>query len=233
MISHVAVAGHQPPSSQTASINNSATNTAVAVTIGQQQQQLSGQQQPLSGQQQPLSGQLLSGQQQQLSGQQQQLSGQQLSTHTLLQHPSDIQIKPIVGNKNIESSLEKFAFKDTSLPFVSYACDSISKHTQTELEAHLTIVYKALQKTFVVTNNNNNSQQAHIANASNQSLLQDRIRILSYLFSIAAATEVGSRYCTIDVSICRWFYLSCPSKEPAISSHPAMITHHLSHLILP
>jgi len=211
MISHVAVVGHQPPSSHIASINNSATNTVVpvAVAVGQQQQQLSGQQQPLSGQQQ-------------------QLSGQQLSTHTLLQHPSDIQIKPIVGNKNIESSLEKFAFKETSLPFVSYACDSISKHTQTELEAHLTIVYKALQKTFVVTNNNNNSQQAHIANASNQSLLQDRIRILSYLFSIAAATEVGSRYRTVDGSICRWVYLSCPSKEPDISSHPAMIIHHLS-----
>ena len=176
MISHAAVAGHRPPSSHAASINNSATNTAVAVAVGQQQQPLSGQQQ--------------------------QLSGQQLSTHTLLQHPSDIQIKPIVGNKNIESSLEKFAFKETSLPFVSYACDSISKHAQTELEAHLTIVYKALQKTFVVTSNNNNSQQAHIANASNQSSLQDRIRILSYLFSIAAATEVGSRYRTVDVSIC-------------------------------
>jgi hypothetical protein len=175
MMPHTAVTGHHPPSFHAASNSNSATNTAVAVAVEQQQQQ-------------------------------QQLSGQQLSTHTLLQHPSDIQIKPIVGNKNIESSLEKFAFKETSLPFVAYACDSISKHTQTELEAHLTIVYKALQKTFVViTTNNNNSQQTHVANASNQSSLQDRIRILSYLFSIAAATEVGRRvYRTVDGSICRW-----------------------------
>jgi len=113
------------------------------------------------------------------------LGKQQLSAYTLLQHPSDTQIKPIVGNKNIET-FEKFAYKESSLPFVAYACESMTKHTQSELEAHLTIVYKALQRTYIATN----SQQAHLANASNQSLLQDRIRILSYLLSIAASTEV-------------------------------------------
>ena len=130
-------------------------------------------------------------------GQQQQQQQQQLSAHTLLQHPSDIQIKPIVGNKNIETTLEKFAFKESSLPFVAYnALDSssISKHTQSELEAHLTIVYKALQKTYTTQQvaTTNSSQQTHLqANATNQSLLQERIRIMSYLFSIAATTEVG------------------------------------------
>jgi hypothetical protein len=64
----------------------------------------------------------------------------QLNPEALLLHPSDSQVKPIVGNKAIET-IESIDFIDSNLTFESMlGNDRISQLSQTDLELHLTQV---------------------------------------------------------------------------------------------
>jgi hypothetical protein len=94
-------------------------------------------------------------------------------------------VKPIVGNKTIEV-VEKFAFKESGLSFPVYSSvDEVSALTQSDLEMHLSQVYKALQKTVAAT-------QTATPTLVASNALFERIQILSYLYSLAPSSEVRS-----------------------------------------
>jgi hypothetical protein len=65
--------------------------------------------------------------------------------NVLIIHPTDLQVKPIVGNKTIEI-IDVPTFKSSSLPCRPLTLDEVAKLSQDDLEAHLTILYKALLK---------------------------------------------------------------------------------------
>jgi copper(I)-binding protein len=92
-------------------------------------------------------------------------------------------VKPIVGNKAIES-IERIDFTEAALPFDTYKLDEVSKLSQNDLEVHLTQVYKALHKSAV--NGQSNTVTVTVTNA-----LTDRLNILGYLANIAASAEVS------------------------------------------
>jgi hypothetical protein len=67
------------------------------------------------------------------------------NAHGLIVHPSDLQVKPIVGNKAIEI-IDVLPFKASSLPCKPLSLEEVAKLSQTDLEAHLTVLYKSLLK---------------------------------------------------------------------------------------
>lgn len=94
-------------------------------------------------------------------------------------------MKPIVGNKSIEV-IEKSSFKESSLPFQPImTIEDISQLSQSDLEIHLTVVYKALQRSF------SPAAQSSLASVATSTILNERIQLLNYLFSIASSAEVG------------------------------------------
>jgi hypothetical protein len=76
--------------------------------------------------------------------------GLKLAVKDLLMHSSDLQVKPIVGNKAIEI-IEKVVFKPATLPFPLLSIEDLGRLSQSELEAHLTLVYKALHRHAVLS----------------------------------------------------------------------------------
>lgn len=103
-----------------------------------------------------------------------------LTAEKLLLHSSDTQVKPIVGNKAIEA-VERLPFRSASLPFPYLDTSDIAKLTAAELEAHLTLIYKALQKA-----------NAEAAKTSKDILLSERSQMLSYLCALAPSAEVAN-----------------------------------------
>lgn len=79
--------------------------------------------------------------------------------------------------------VEKIVYKEGSLPFQTVAAEEIGRLSQAELETHLTVVYKCLQKTMVAA-------QAPAPTIASSNALFDRIQALSYLYGIAPSAEV-------------------------------------------
>ena len=94
------------------------------------------------------------------------------------------QVKPVVGNKSIEV-IEKVGFKEGALSFHTLTIEEVSQLSQQDLEVHLTLVYKALQKTMVAAQSSSSSATIAESNA-----LFDRLQLLGYLFTIACSVEV-------------------------------------------
>ena len=119
----------------------------------------------------------------------------QFHPEALLLHPSDSQVKPIVGNKAIET-IESIDFNEAALPFESMVgADRLDNMPQSDLEVHLTQVYKALHKAAVTSqsatptnayNSNNVPISMTVVNA-----LSDRVNILAYLSHISYSSEVS------------------------------------------
>ena len=113
---------------------------------------------------------------------------QELSALQLIVHTSDTQVKPIVGNKAIEI-IEKVSIKSGALSINMLALEEISGMATSELESHLSQVYKLLLK-----NSGLPSQQAGgslIVNNSSAALTE-RAKILSYLNTIALSADVAN-----------------------------------------
>lgn len=99
-----------------------------------------------------------------------------------------MQVKSIAGNKQIEVT-EKLAFKPESLAFPSLSPADITQMSTAELETHLSIVYKALQKSLAAV-------QTTIPTIAASNALYDRLALLGYLNSISGCAEV-SLHCYI------------------------------------
>jgi len=91
-------------------------------------------------------------------------------------------VKPIVGNKAIET-VDRPSY--SALPFAPHTSETISALPHTEIEAHLTVVYKALQKSIVAAQSGSGVSSA-VAGA-----LAERVSVLGYLYSIATSVEVS------------------------------------------
>ena len=113
---------------------------------------------------------------------------QDLSATHLIVHTSDTQVKPIVGNKAIEV-IEKITIKGGVLPIPMLTLDEVPGLSTTELESHLSQVYKMLLK-----NSGLPSQQASSSAVINNSnaALTERAKILSYLNTIALSADVAN-----------------------------------------
>jgi hypothetical protein len=98
---------------------------------------------------------------------------------------ASVQVKSIAGNKQIEA-VEKIGCKPDSLPFPALTPDEVAQMSVTELESHLSIVYKQLQKTLVAA-------QTTIPTIAASNALFDRLSALGYLYAIASCAEVSSR----------------------------------------
>jgi hypothetical protein len=107
---------------------------------------------------------------------------------------STIQVKPIVGNKTIET-IESMEYTAKTLPFEDmHGTDLLGKLSQTDLEIHLTQVYKSLHKAAVAcqsatTSNAYNSNSVPIS-SNVVHAFTDRVNILSYLCNISYSAEV-------------------------------------------
>lgn len=104
--------------------------------------------------------------------------------HTLLQHSSDLQVKSIAGNKQIEAT-EKLVFKPDGLPFPALSPTEAAQIGTVELETHLSHVYKAVQKSVTAV-------QTTIPTISASNALFDRLNLLGYLNSIAGCAAVDA-----------------------------------------
>lgn len=104
-----------------------------------------------------------------------------MTAESLLMHSSDTQVKPIVGNKAIDV-VEKVPFKAAALPFSYLDATEIGKLNASELEGHLTLIYKALQKANLEAN------RSTLAGAQ----VTERTHMLAYLCAIAPSAEVAN-----------------------------------------
>jgi hypothetical protein len=91
-------------------------------------------------------------------------------------------VKSIAGNKQIEVT-EKLPFKPESLPFPAMSAADVAQIGAVELETHLSVVYKALQKSLAAV-------QTTIPTIAASNALFDRLALLGYLNSIAGCAEV-------------------------------------------
>ena len=115
--------------------------------------------------------------------------GLPLSIPSMLLHSSDTQVKPIVGNKAIEI-IERATFKSPALPFpVVNGLDDIGKLSQAELEAHLTLIYKALHRHVVLPSP---PTATNAASPATMTALNDRLNVLGYLSTIVHSAEVAN-----------------------------------------
>lgn len=109
--------------------------------------------------------------------------------HSLLHHPSDLLIRPIVDNKAIEI-IDKPVVKSSSLPYTTVASgEDISRMSQQQQEAYLTSLYKHLLRTTVTSSSSNGRTSATPSLASQ---LADRASILTHLLSLASTVEVAN-----------------------------------------
>ena len=107
---------------------------------------------------------------------------------SLLVHKTDTAVKPIVGNKSIES-IDKVPFKASSLPFSAPDVEELSQQSSAQIERHLTAIYKALQKAGNVENARANSRgSSREADGTNS----ERTQILGYLMSISSIAEIAN-----------------------------------------
>jgi hypothetical protein len=124
---------------------------------------------------------------------------QHLHPEMLCNHSSDVQVKPVVGNKLIEV-IEKPSFRTGVLHFDAMSLSEIALLLQPALEQHLTIIYKALYKAFLVTapNQNSSSIQFLVFTPSVIGAISDRIELLGYLYSISSNAEVSVAFCVVS-----------------------------------
>jgi hypothetical protein len=108
------------------------------------------------------------------------------SCEDLAFHPNDFQVKPIIGNKQIEV-IEKFSFA-TGLPFHALQGEEIARLSQAELETHLTFVYKAISRAVTSI-----SSLAQISSSSNSlTALHSISNYVGYLGCICASAEISN-----------------------------------------
>lgn len=99
-----------------------------------------------------------------------------------------VQVKPIVGNKAIES-VDRPTY--SALPFPTHTADSVSALPHAEIEAYLTTVYKSLQRSVVA------AQSGSVVSSAVAGVLAERVSVLGYLYSIATSVEVSM--------LCAWY----------------------------
>ena len=112
---------------------------------------------------------------------------QELSAEELLIHAQDTQVKPVVGNKNIEA-LEKYPVKTANMPFEVLSQTVVQELSSSDLEQHLTTVYKAIQKATAEAA----ATQSRGGASAGSALCAERIQMLSYLASIGSISEVAN-----------------------------------------
>ena len=112
---------------------------------------------------------------------------------SLLVHPSDAMIRPIVDNKAIEV-IDKPAVKSNSLPYHQNSPlltnDDLSRLTQPQLEGYLTLIYKHLLKTTAPSSSSN--LKGSLSNPPSSAQLADRCNILTHLLSLSSSVEVAN-----------------------------------------
>mmetsp|Transcript_12206 Transcript_12206/g.18439 ORF Transcript_12206/g.18439 Transcript_12206/m.18439 type:complete len:1492 (+) Transcript_12206:184-4659(+) len=111
---------------------------------------------------------------------------------THMVHASDSQVKPIVNNKAIEP-IEKFVYtkgaSSSSLQFSPLSVGDLGGLSQTEIENHLSQVYKSLQQSVGMSSQSSSSR---LSNTASVSQATERMNILSYLCTIASNAEVAN-----------------------------------------
>jgi serine/threonine-protein kinase ULK4 len=108
---------------------------------------------------------------------------------SLLVHKADTAVKPIVGNKAIES-IEKVPFKPAALPFPTPDVTELAGYSNDDIEMHLTRIYKALQRV-----GTQEAARATSRGASREAVDgsgSDRTQILGYLMSIGSHADVAN-----------------------------------------
>ena len=111
----------------------------------------------------------------------------EMSAEALLLHAQDTQVKPVVGNKNIET-LEKYPVKTANMPFDVLTLQAVQEMDGGALEQHLTAVYKAVQRATADAAGAIGRGGA----ASGSTMCAERIQMLSYLVSIGSVSEVAN-----------------------------------------
>jgi len=111
----------------------------------------------------------------------------EMRAEALLLHAHDTQVKPVVGNKNIET-LEKYPVKTANMPFEVLTLQAVQEMDGGALEQHLTAVYKAVQRATADAAGAISRGGA----ASGSTLCAERIQMLSYLVSIGSVSEVAN-----------------------------------------
>lgn len=101
----------------------------------------------------------------------------------LIVHPSDLQVKPIVGNKAIEI-IDVPPFKASGLPCKPLSLEEVAKLSQSDLEAHLTVLYKSLLKA-------TSSQQPNTSSSSSMSGEKSSILGKTYYFITEFTTSLN------------------------------------------
>jgi len=109
-----------------------------------------------------------------------------VTAESLLMHSSDTQVKPIVGNKAIEA-VERMPFKASALQFPYLDVAEVSKLSTSEVEAHLSLVYKAMQRA-----NTDAAKAGNTGPTAQTALISERVQIFAYLCSIASSAEVAN-----------------------------------------
>ena len=110
-----------------------------------------------------------------------------------------IQVKSIAGNKLIEIN-EKISYKNDSLPFPTPTVDIVINMSISELETHLSNIYKLLQKTLI-------SAQTTIPTIAASNALYDRLNSLGYLYNISTCAEVRNMGFIMILYIKLWVLL--------------------------
>ena len=88
-----------------------------------------------------------------------------------------------MGNKAIEA-VDNITYKE-NLPFPTISQENLTSLSPLELEQHLTVVYKFLQKTVLAAQSNT------VVNTVVSGVLADRVNAISYLYNIATSAEVS------------------------------------------
>jgi len=109
-------------------------------------------------------------------------------------------VKPIVGNKAIEA-VDNITYKE-NLPFPTISQENLTSLSPLELEQHLTVVYKFLQKTVLAAQSNT------VVNTVVSAVLADRVNAIAYLYNIATSAEVSLLY-VLSACICPFVVVFC------------------------
>eukprot|EP01041_Mallomonas_annulata_P002963 gene2963-5817_t len=135
----------------------------------------------------------------------------QLEAEYLIVDETDLQVKPIVGNRAIET-IEKTPYKSSLLAPITTAIthEAASRLSPNDLQTHITMLYKSLSKTvtqsgLAVTNANNSTSTGGGGGGSSGSsgasttlssiaiaAIEQMNSILAYMISIAPAPEVAN-----------------------------------------
>lgn len=118
-----------------------------------------------------------------------------ISIESLIIDESDLQVKPIVGNRAIEI-VERAPFKASLLPTTAITVEATSRMNQSELQSHLTILYRTLSKAAgfnpSTATNPQGTTSASVSSNVSTAALEQRNNCLAYLGTLASSAEVSN-----------------------------------------